>query len=489
MISNNLVVILLAAVMSLVGVNWIYFRILRIAKNKNLVDNPDARKLQEVPVPVQGGTAVFFGLMAGMVTFFALTSLEPLNWLPGAPALIGVLSVMLYVGWVDDLIGILPRTRLLIEVLAILALILASGAYINDFHGLWGIEELPPWIGIPLTVFACVGILNAVNMVDGVNGLSSGLCIMSNTVLAVFFFRAEGYVNAMLAACMVAALIPFFIHNVFGNHSRMYIGDAGTMVLGMLMGWFTICLLWSEGRVPAYGEVHGLNPIALALAVVCVPVADTLRVMTMRIMDGKSPFAADKTHLHHAFINVGVSHSVTTLFEITINGIVIALWGLSVELGAGMEMQLYVVIVAAAILVWGMYVFLHYHAVHHTKTLHRLVHFSIFTHLGHTDWWLRFQARLDAPEQRYEGCENIVGSTKKFKFPDLPPKEQKEEDRQRLLDFIHGRAEVYVEEILKKSGAEPLRLYGLIHEEVEAGHLVVIRYEADGVPEIVAESY
>lgn len=325
MIPNNLIVTLLAALASLVGVNWIYFRILRIAKNKNLVDNPDARKLQEVPVPVQGGTAVFFGLMAGMVTFFALTSLEPLNWLPGAPALIGVLSVMLYVGWVDDLIGILPRTRLLIEVLAILALILASGAYINDFHGLWGIEELPPWIGIPLTVFACVGILNAVNMVDGVNGLSSGLCIMSNTVLAVFFFRAEGYVNAMLAACMVAALIPFFIHNVFGNHSRMYIGDAGTMVLGMLMSWFTICLLWSEGRVPAYSEEHGLNPIALALAVVCVPVADTLRVMTMRIMDGKSPFAADKTHLHHAFINVGVSHSVTTLFEITINGIVIAL--------------------------------------------------------------------------------------------------------------------------------------------------------------------
>ncbi len=489
MISNNLIVILLAALASLVGVNWIYFKILRIAKNKDLVDNPDARKLQKVPVPVQGGTAVFFGLMAGVITFLALTEMELNDWWSNLAILIAVLSVMLYVGWIDDLVGILPRTRIIIEVLVILALIMSSGAYINDFHGFWGIGEFSAWVGIPLTVFACVGIINAVNMVDGVNGLSSGLCIMSNTVLAVYFFKAGGYMNAMMAACMAAALIPFLVHNVFGNHSRMYIGDAGTMVLGLLMSWFTICLLWSDGYVPIYGEMHGLNPIALALAVVCVPVADTLRVMTMRIKNGKSPFSPDKTHLHHAFINVGVSHSVTSLFEITINGLVIALWGLSVNLRASLEMQLYVVIVAAAILVWGMYAFLHYHAVHHTKTLHRLVHFSIFTHLGHKDWWLRLQARLDAPEQRYQEWAERVGDLKQYKFPNVPPKEQKEEDRQRLLDFIHGRAEVYVEEILKKSGAEPLRLYGLIHEEVEAGHMVVIRYEADGVPEIVAERY
>ena len=231
------------------------------------------------------------------------------------------------------------------------------------------------------------------------------------------------------------------------------------------------------------------STVALALSVLSVPVADTLRVMFMRIKDGKSPFSPDKTHLHHAFINVGVSHSVTSLFEITINGLVIALWSLSVKLGAGLDVQLYVVIVSAAILVWGMYAFLHYHAVHHTKTLHRLVHFSIFTHLGHTDWWLRFQAWLDKPEQLYEGSEKIVGSTKKFKFPDLTIEEQRDQDLQLLHDFIRGRAEVYVEEIERKSGVEPLRLYGLLHEEVEAGRIVVIRTDTNGVPEIVAEAF
>ncbi|MBR3982103.1 MAG: undecaprenyl/decaprenyl-phosphate alpha-N-acetylglucosaminyl 1-phosphate transferase [Bacteroidaceae bacterium] len=394
----------LPVVVSLLAVRWVYFKILKIAKEKNLVDNPDARKLQKVPVPVVGGLAVFFGLLFGllcgitMMNLFAgdigmFSGIVSVNRL--LPIVLGM-SIMLYVGCMDDIMGLSPKARFLIEILVILGLIYSSGISVDSLHGLWGIDEIPSVVAVPLTIFAGVGIINAINMVDGVNGLSSGLCITCSMLFGLQFFCIGDYVNAVLAFSIASSLFLFFIHNVFGNQSRMFIGDAGTMVMGVLMTWFVMCSMHDAGR----GMIldYAYCPTAMVVAILSVPVADTLRVMTMRVFHGKSPFSPDKTHLHHAFVGIGVSHSITALSEILIDVIVVAIWYLSVRLGAPLHCQLYTVVLVAAILVWGTYAFLVHEQNSNSRIARWLRGFSPKTHLGSTEWWQRLTYRLDSPE-------------------------------------------------------------------------------------------
>ena len=397
--------VLIAAIMALMAVRWIYFRILAIAKKKNVVDNPNARKLQKQPVPVMGGIAVFFGVLAGLLvgtSVYALPFLlshEPVD-LPSSSLLsvLAAMGIMLYMGAIDDMIGLSAVKRLLIEMGVVLGLIMSSGGCIDTFRGMWGVGALSWWIAVPLTIFAGVGIINAINMIDGVNGLSSGICMTCSILFGVAFIRIMDWGNAVLAFSMAAALMPFFIHNVFGSKSRMFIGDAGTMVMGILMTWFTISTLRAPAMTEYYTPVVRTNMVAMCLAILSVPVFDTLRVMIMRMLKGCSPFKADMTHLHHTFIQIGVSHSITALIEILIDGVIVGIWGVCVLLRVNLDWQLYIVLMAALLMVWGTYFFLHYHTVHQTALWQRMTQMSRKTHLGHTAWWLRFQAFLDSPE-------------------------------------------------------------------------------------------
>lgn len=389
--------ILLGVVVAFLAVNWIYFKVLRLALLKNLVDNPDARKLQKTPVPVMGGVAVFFGVMCGILFISSICQFWgiPLNtsWMP----ILTAMGLMLYVGVLDDMLGLTPRSRLVIETLAVLGMIYSSNQCIDTFRGMWGIYDFSWSIAVPLTAFAGVGIINSINMIDGVNGLSSGLCITCCMLFGFAFGQTQDFFNASLAFVMAGALVPFFIHNVFGLKSRMFIGDAGTMVMGILMTWFLMNMLSAQSPLLFFRQQARVNMIALGLAVLSVPVFDTLRVMFMRIMKGKSPFSPDKTHLHHAFIGVGISHFVTAMSEILIGIVIFAAWVLSVLLHASLEFQLYWVIGWSACLVWGTYALLGYHTSRQTAFFRWISSFSPSTHLGRTAWWKRFTAWLDAP--------------------------------------------------------------------------------------------
>lgn len=400
-----ILLILLPVLVSVGSVRWIYFKMLRIAKEKNLVDNPDARKLQKSPVPVVGGLTVFFGLMSGLLAgcavsnvFDAVLQAFPLGISFGEmlPVVLGM-SVMLYIGCMDDVSGLSPRARMIIEVAVISMLIFSTGDSIYSLHGLWGIGQFSMWVAFPLTVFAGVGIVNAVNMMDGVNGLSSGICILCSLLCGIHFVYTGDLGHALVAFCMASSLVIFFIHNVFGNKSRMFIGDAGTMVMGLLMAWFVVRIMhdgYTSGVI-----LSGVCPTAMVLAVFSVPVADTLRVMTMRVANGRSPFSADKTHLHHAFIGMGISHSITTLSEILIDFSVVALWSVAVWMGASMEFQFYLVVLTAAILVWGTYFFLLHEQKSDSRMARCLRNFSLSTQVADTELWRRFASYLDSSEQ------------------------------------------------------------------------------------------
>ena len=475
-----------AAAAAIAAVRWAYFRILHIAKEKGLVDNPNARKLQKEPIPVMGGVVVFFGVAMGLLAGYTVGGAIGVEFRTLMMPVLAAMVVMLYTGAMDDIVGLTPRSRFAIQILTVIGLIYSGGGCIDNFHGLWGIESFSWWIAVPLTVFAGVGIINAVNLIDGVNGLSSTMCMLCCLIYGGVFMRAGDASNAVLAFSTAAALLPFIVHNIFGLRSRMFIGDAGTLVMGLLMTWFTISLLRSDSPIAYYNMADGVNMIAFALAVLCVPVFDTVRVMSMRIVRRKSPFHPDKTHLHHVFVNVGVSHFITTVTEVLIMLTVVVVWLLSAVLGFSLEWQLYIVIIASVVLVWGTYVIIRYHAEHHTNFLHWLVNFSVKTHLGRTDWWKRLTAFLDRPEdvlvKKLEESASETAPVKEI----TDPYDLKEEDRKKILDFMKGRAEVMVHDIIDNSGADKMLVLSILYEEARDGRLTIIKENENGEPEIVS---
>lgn len=346
---HDIYFIVFVFLISMVVASLLYKPVLNFARRHNIYDNPEARKLQRRPIPVLGGLVVFLGAIVG----------SHLSWLKYdyssiIPVLVAMLLMLVLGGW-DDVKKVSPIFRLIAETLIVVALMLANGYSINDFHGLWGIHEISPLIAWPLTIFACVGIINAINMVDGIDGLSSGICIMAFGFYGVLFFYSHDFARTALIVSIIGALIPFFIMNVFGGKSKMFIGDAGTMMLGIALCDLVMSMLTKNSMCSKNEDITNFCLIAFALAVLVIPVFDTIRVMMGRIFRGKSPFIADKTHLHHAFIDYGFHHLETSLMEIMLSMMVVGLWWLFYKSHFSEEWQLYAVIAAGIAICYGLY--------------------------------------------------------------------------------------------------------------------------------------
>lgn len=341
--------IIIPALLALIGTLWVHPKILKIAIMKNLVDNPDARKLQRNPVPVMGGMAVFFGIIIGLCSSLTIFGLSDVF------ILVSAMLIMLYTGTIDDILNLSPSIRFVIEILIVAWLMYVNEASINSLWGLWGINAtLPVWISWPLTIFASVGIINAINLIDGVNGLSSGFCFMASVLFAIVFYKTGNITMTIMAVSAAGAIVPFFLHNVFGHTTKMFIGDGGTLVIGTMMSYFVIDILRSDSLcAPLSSQNLGLVP--MTLSILAIPVFDTLRVMSMRIIRGTSPFHPDRTHLHHIFLELGFSHVGATVSILTLNFLVVASWYLSYKLGASIDVQLYIVLALSILVTFVFY--------------------------------------------------------------------------------------------------------------------------------------
>ncbi len=380
--------LLLPFLAAFISTLWIHPKILKIAILKNIVDNPDARKLQRCPIPVMGGIAVFFGLLVG------ICSSQIMFFSPGVFILTAAMLVMLYTGTIDDILDLSPNIRFLIEILVVGFIMYVNECAINNFNGLWGIGTIPMWVAAPLTVFAAVGIINAINLIDGVNGLSSGFCFMASVLFAIMFYISGNVTMTILATSAAGAIVPFFLHNVFGKTSKMFIGDGGTLVIGTMMSMFVISIL-GKGSLSARFAEQGVGLIPFTLAVLAVPVFDTLRVMSMRILRGKSPFSPDKTHLHHLFIELGFTHTGTTVSILSLNFLIVVAWFLSYKLGASIDTQLYIVIAMSLCITFVFYKFAKDQIVHNGKGLKVLKAIANFMHIEKHGIWSKVEKLID----------------------------------------------------------------------------------------------
>lgn len=342
-------------VVAFVVTNLVYPHVLGFARKHNVVDNPNARKLQRVPVPVMGGTTVFIGLLVTtIVGSIALGNLEMFE-------VLAILAVMYAIGTWDDVKDVPASLRFVVELFVVWAIIIVFDIEINDFHGLWGVNKIPESISIPLSLIAGVGIINGVNLIDGVDGYCSSYGVMACIVFAVIFFHAGDMAMFTLALIAIGAVIPFFFHNVFGVRSKMFLGDGGSLMLGTLLTMFTFNSLDSASPCAAFARHDGLSMVALMLAILAVPVFDTLKVMIYRIARGTSPFSPDKTHLHHMFIEMGFSHLATSGIIVICNALIVGLLTVCWLLGMPVNGQFYVVVGFSILFTSGLYFFMEKH--------------------------------------------------------------------------------------------------------------------------------
>lgn len=384
---NELLTIIIPAIIAFICTKWIHPYIFKISKSKNIVDNPNARKLQRVPIPVLGGFTVVFGMLTGIMGFSLLSSFDNIF------TIFAMVVIILIIGFIDDTIALSAKVRFVIEIILILYLISVTGNQINHFHGVWGVQMIPNYVSIPLTIVSCVGIMNAINLIDGVDGYSSGYSIVACTLFGAMFYHLGNIHMATLSAIVIASLIPFFLHNVFGKYSKMFIGDSGSLSLGIVFSVFVTELL-SANNINVNIEPN-LCLVPFALAVLCIPVFDTLRVMAVRIWRGKSPVSPDKTHLHHLFVELGFSHIGTTMSIISINIFVVLCWFVAYKCGLSASWQLFIVVALGVFVTFIFYPFMKAQIRRNSAIFHRINNLAQKSHLQDKAFWCAIQKWVD----------------------------------------------------------------------------------------------
>lgn len=302
-------------------------QILLISFRKRLFDVPDERKIHQGVVPRLGGIAfkpvVLFAVVLSLGISQTLGFGEFLGDIvqESRPLAFGFCAILvLYlVGIADDLIGIRYRAKFIIQILCGVMLI-AGGLGITELYGILFIDTMPEWIGYPLTVFAVVFIINAINLIDGIDGLASGLCGVAMLFYGVTFMLVHEYLYALFAFATLGVLVPFFYYNVFGDahkQKKIFMGDTGSLSIGIIICVLSLRMIY---QFPVGATDIKSNPFILAYSPLIVPCFDVVRVYLHRVRNGKNPFLPDKNHIHHKLLAIGLQQrtAMVTILAVSV---------------------------------------------------------------------------------------------------------------------------------------------------------------------------
>lgn len=286
-------------------------QILLIAFRRNLFDHIDPRKIHQGAVPRLGGIAFFpailFALLVLMGTVFLHydeSMIEAFTRCLAQLCFIICAIIVLYLnGMADDLIGVKYRAKFVAQIVAA-ALIITGGITLTNLHGFLWITDLDSAWSIMLTLLLTVFITNAINLIDGIDGLASGLSAIACAFYGYICFNAGEHVYALLAFATLGALVPFFYYNVFGNvekHRKIFMGDTGALTIGLILSALSIKICSLPDTDPT------MNMGVAAFAPLLIPCCDVVRVYMLRIAQRRSPFLPDKNHIHHRLLRMGMS--------------------------------------------------------------------------------------------------------------------------------------------------------------------------------------
>jgi UDP-GlcNAc:undecaprenyl-phosphate/decaprenyl-phosphate GlcNAc-1-phosphate transferase len=312
--------------------------IIRIAIEKGLCDQPGERRSHVNPTPSLGGIGIFAGLLFSIVFWTSFEKFGDLQYI-----LCAILIIFL-IGAKDDIESISPYKKLYGELAAAAILVFKSNVKITSLCGIFGVTELNEWVAIPLSIFIIIVIINAFNLIDGINGLSGSIGMLVSCTLGAWFHLTGNPVLAILAFSLAGAILAFLKYNF--TPARIFMGDTGALLLGLVCSILTIKFIELHKNLDSPYAFKAVP--ALAISILILPLFDTLRVFTMRILKGKSPFYPDRTHIHHLVIDAGFTHTQATGLLILVN---IAFIGMALALqDLGNFNLLMVILVTASML-------------------------------------------------------------------------------------------------------------------------------------------
>ncbi|WP_432712749.1 MraY family glycosyltransferase [Pedobacter sp.] len=293
--------------------------IIKISIEKGLFDEPtESRKVHSRIVPNFGGIAIFFGFLLSCSLFI------PSRFLPEAHLLMAAGLILFMVGLKDDIVGLSPFKKFLAQFASAFIVSIWANIRISDLNGILGYEEIPYWASILLTSLFMVGVVNAFNLIDGVDGLAATLGVIFSLMYACLFFKAGEIGWAYLSISLAGGLIGFLFFNL--TPARIFMGDLGSLLIGFIAAITSVKFLAvSNEHEIMIGPLQITSSAGLVLAILIIPIFDTMRVFTLRVISNTSPFTADRNHVHHRLLFLGLTHVQTTLVLALVNIMFIAL--------------------------------------------------------------------------------------------------------------------------------------------------------------------
>ena len=312
---QNLVYILLSFITALCISLYAVPIVIRVAHSLKLLDNPNDRSAANSPIPTLGGISIFLSFV------FTSTIGTSAYELPELVYIITAVTLMFFVGLKDDILTLSPWKKLTAQIISAAFIIVLAKIQFTNLHGLFGIGEIGMVPGIILTFFVIIVIINAFNLMDGIDGLAAGLSMLAAVIFGSWFFISGHLEYAILSFSLLGAIAGFFYFNVYGKANKIFMGDTGSLVLGTIMA--IIVIQFNEFNIDLTQPYALASAPAVSFGILIYPLADTLRVFIIRALQFKSPFTADKNHLHHRLLTLGFSHKKATYTIMLMNFIFI----------------------------------------------------------------------------------------------------------------------------------------------------------------------
>ena len=289
--------------------------VLQIAEEKKLFDVPDERKIHKIPVASLGGVGIFGGfLLASLLSISAYQNPEFQYFFAAA-------VVIFFIGLKDDLIVLSASKKFIGQVIAASILIHLGGIRITSMHGLFGFTDVSEGFSIALSYLTIIVVINSFNLIDGVDGLAGTLGLLTMLIFGVYFFAISMAAYSLLAFAMAGSLMAFLI---FNHHpAKIFMGDSGSLMIGLVNAILVIKFI-TVADSPAIA-IPIESSVAVGFSILIIPLLDTLRVFSIRIFKGNSPFTPDRNHVHHLLLERGMKHPGVTFCCVALNIFFIAI--------------------------------------------------------------------------------------------------------------------------------------------------------------------
>ncbi len=277
--------------------------IITVSERKRLFDIPDERKVHETPIPALGGLGIFAGFIISVLVSI------PFQNNPEIKFILAATVVIFFLGLKDDILIISPVKKFIGQVIASFLVIYCAEVQLFSLHGIFGFNELPEAVSLVLTYFTVMVVINSFNLIDGVDGLAGSLGVIATTFFGFYFLLNDQFAYAILSFGMAGSVVAFLIFNY--QPAKIFMGDTGSMLIGTVTSVLVIKFI-ETAQTPGVALPLKASP-AIGFTVMVVPLLDTLRVFAIRIWNRRSPFTADRNHIHHILLDCGMNHRMVSL--------------------------------------------------------------------------------------------------------------------------------------------------------------------------------